>query len=122
VFRWWRFHLQGEYYGKRELVFKNWQNAYNVQLAFLAWQKRILLAADFGQYVATDFEDPPDFLGADLRRQLGELQYRAAAHVYLWRDVFFLTAIWRDRRVEPPPTETGIQITQDARLLFTYRW
>jgi hypothetical protein len=122
IFRWWRFHLQSEYYGKRELVFKNWQNAYNVQLAFLPWQKRMLLAADFGQYLATNFEDPPTFIGADLRRQLGELQYRAAMHVYLWRDVFFLTAIWRDRRVEPPPGETGIQVTQDARLLFTYRW
>ena len=122
ILRWWRFHLQGEYYGKRELVFQNFQNAYNVQLAFLPWQKRLLLAADFGQYLATDFENPPTFLGADLRRQLGETQYRAAAHVYLWRDVFFLTAVWRDRRVEPTPDQSGIQTIQDARLLFTYRW
>ena len=122
IARWWRFHLQGEYYGKRELEFKNWQNAYNAQLGFLAVQKRLFLAADFGQYLATDFEDPPAFVGSDLRRQLGELQYRGAAHVFLWRDVFFATLVWRDRRVEPPPNLDGIQVEQDIRLLFTYRW
>jgi hypothetical protein len=122
VFRWWRFHLQGEYYGKRELVFQNFQNAYNIQLAFLPWQKRLLLAADFGQYLATPFERPPADPGSDLRRQLAETQYRAAAHVYLWRDVFFLTAVWRHRRVEVAPPATGIDTIQDARLLFTYRW
>lgn len=124
IFRWTRIHFTAENYTKRELEFNNWQTAYNVQLAVLAVNKRLLLAGDFGQYIATDFENPPpeDEIGFDLRRQLGELQYRAAAHVFLWRDVFFLTAVWRDRRLEPPPGEEGIQTEQDARLLFTYRW
>lgn len=122
IARWWRLHFQGEYYGKRELEFKNYQNAYNVQLGFLAVQKRLFFAGDFGQYLATDFEDPPAIVGNDLRRQLQELQYRAAAHVYLWRDVFFATVVWRDRRIEPTPAEDGIQLEQDIRLLFTYRW
>ena len=89
--------FSAENYSKRELVFKNWQTAYNVQLGILAWSKRLMVAGDFGQYFATEFENPPEFLGADLRRQLGELQYRAAVHLYLWRDVFYATAIWRDR-------------------------
>ena len=122
ILRWWRFHLQAENYTKRELEFQNWQTAYNVQLGILPWSKRMVVAADFGQYLATDFENPPDVLGYDLRRQLGELQYRAAVHVYLWRDVFYGTLIWRDRRVEPPPGEVGIQVEQDLRLLLTYRW
>jgi hypothetical protein len=90
----------------------------------LPWKKRLMLAGDFGQYYTTEFEDPPDFLGSDLRRQLRELQYRVAAHVYLWRNVFFATLIFRDRRVEPNETQgqRGIQTLQDLRLLLTYRW
>lgn len=122
IFKWKRIILLAENYTKRELVFKNWQTAYNVQLGVLPWAKRLMVAADFGQYLATDFEDPPEMLGADLRRQLRELQYRVAAHVYLWRDVFFLTAIWRDRRVEPSGNRVGIQVVQDLRLLLTYRF
>jgi hypothetical protein len=122
ILRWSRIMFSAENYSKRELVFKNWQTAYNLQLGILAWSKRLMVAGDFGQYFATDFENPPEFLGADLRRQLGEMQYRAAVHLYLWRDVFYATAIWRDRRVEPRPGETGIDVQQDVRLLFTYRW
>jgi hypothetical protein len=122
IVRWRRLQFSAENYTKRELVFKNWQTAYNIQLGVLAISKRLMLAADFGQYLATDFEDPPDVLGYDLRRQLQELQYRAAAHVYLWRDVLFLTAIWRDRRVEPAAGDSGINVIQDMRVLMTYRW
>jgi hypothetical protein len=122
IFKWKRIILLAENYTKREIEFKNWQTAYNVQLGVLAWNKRLMLAGDFGQYLATDFEDPPEMPGTDLRRQLRELQYRAAAHVYLWRDVFFATVIWRDRRLEPTEPRVGIQVAQDIRLLLTYRF
>ncbi|MBC8068453.1 MAG: hypothetical protein IAG13_08975 [Deltaproteobacteria bacterium] len=125
VVRWGRLQFSAENYAKRELVFKNWQTSYNVQLGVLAVTKRLFFAGDFGQYIATDFEEQPAMLGSDLERQIRELQYRAAAHVYLWRDVLYLTAIWRDRRVERPATEDrgkGIDVIQDARLLLTYRW
>lgn len=122
IVRWRRLQFSTEGYGKRELNFQNWQAAYNVQLGVLAVSKRLMFAADWGQYLASKFENPPDILGYDLKRQLKENQYRIAAHVYLWRDVFFLTAIWRDRRVEPTPTQEGIQVLQDLRLLLTYRW
>jgi hypothetical protein len=122
VFRWKRIHLSAENYSKRELAFGNWQTAYNVQLGVLPWSKRLLLAADFGQYYSTEFDRPPTDPGIDLRRQLAELQYRIAAHVYLWRDVFFATLVWRDRRVEPAPPRVGIQTFQDIRLMLTYRF
>lgn len=126
IVRWTRLQFSVEGYGKRELNFKNWQGAYNVQLGVLAVKKRLLFAADWGQYLASEFEDPPENPGYDLRRQLQENQYRVAAHVYLWRDVFFLTLIWRDRRVEPTPAQVedgeGVQTLQDLRLLLTYRW
>ncbi len=124
VFRYWRFHVQGEYYGKRELEFRNFQNAYNVQLGFLAWEKRVLLAGDFGQFLATDFESPPDpgDVQIDLRRQLQSTQWRTAAHVYLWRNVFFASAVYQNRREETAFNEGTFADSQEARLLFTYRW
>ncbi|MGB1698681.1 MAG: hypothetical protein ACPHRO_01925, partial [Nannocystaceae bacterium] len=79
VFRWKRLSLAAEAYGKRELAFKNWQLAYNVQLGVLAVKKRLLFGADFGQYIATNFEAPPASLSYDLRRQLQESAARATA-------------------------------------------
>lgn len=124
IFRWRRIIALVESYGKRELNFKNWQVAVNGQLGVLAIKKRLMLAGDAGTYVGTDFEDPPATLGSDLRRQLREFQYRFAAHTFLWRNVFFATLIFRDRRIEPNEAQgqAGIQKLQDLRLLFTYRW
>jgi hypothetical protein len=140
VFRWKRIQVMGEFYGKRELVFKNWQAAYNVQVGVLAVKRRLLLAADFGQYLATDFENPPDpnNLPYDLRRQTQELQYRVAAHIYLWRDIWLMQLVWADRRVENVTgsvtnTFTGERLELDPllnptfnyqtlRLLFLYRF
>jgi hypothetical protein len=124
IVRWRRLQFSAENYFKRELVFKNYQTAYNLQLGVLAVKKRLFFAADFGQYLTTNFERPPAVPGYDLKRQREEMQYRVAAHVYLWRDVLFMTAIWRDRRVGPAlgTGDTGIDTIQDARLLLTYRW
>jgi hypothetical protein len=125
VFRWKRLILLGEVYGKREVNFRNWQIAFNVQAGVLAIKRRLLIAADFGQYLASDFEAPPDELGSDLRRQLTELQYRVTAHAYLWRDVVVLSMVWRDRFVERAPSSQipeGTDRRADLRLLLTYRF
>lgn len=125
VFRWKRLTMLGEVYGKRELNFKNWQLAFNVQVGVLAVKRRLLFAADFGQYLATPFESPPDELGSDLRRQLQELQYRVVAHVYLWRDVLIGQLVWRDRFVERPPSSVipdGTDRRSDLRLMLLYRF
>ncbi len=125
VFRWRRLILLGEVYAKRELNFKNWQLAFNVQAGVLAVKRRLMFAADFGQYLATEFSAPPDELGSDLRRQLKELQYRMTAHAYLWRDVVVLSLVWRDRFVERAPSSLipeGTDRRADLRLLLMYRF
>ncbi|PRQ04753.1 hypothetical protein ENSA5_05180 [Enhygromyxa salina] len=125
TFRWKRLVLLGEMYGKRELNFKNWQVAFNVQLGVLAVKRRLLLSADFGQYLATPFENPPEELGSDLLRQLKELQYRFAAHIYLWRNVFLAQIVWRDRYVERAPSASipnGTDRRTDLRVLLLYRF
>jgi hypothetical protein len=125
VFRWKRLIMLGEFYGKRELNFKNWQMAFNIQVGVLAVKRRLMFAADFGQYLSTAFENPPDELGFDLRRQLQELQYRVAAHVYIWRNVLMAQIVWRDRFVERAPSATipdGTDRRSDLRVLLLYRF
>jgi hypothetical protein len=125
TFRWKRLIMLGEIYGKRELNFKNWQLAFNVQVGVLAIKRRLLVSGDFGQYLATPFESPPEELGSDLRRQLQELQYRFAAHIYLWRDVFMAQIVWADRFVERPPSTSipdGTDRRTSLRVLLLYRF
>ncbi len=125
TFRYRRLIMLAEVYGKRELNFGSWQAAYNLQVGVLAVKKRLLLTGDFGQYLASPFERPPAELGYDLRRQNQEMQYRAAAHVFLWRELFMLTLLWGDRRVRTSALSTaGAVVTkqQDLRLVFQYRF
>jgi hypothetical protein len=125
VFRYKRLIMLGELYGKRELNFKNWQLAYNVQVGVLAVKRRLLFSADFGQYLSTPFEKPPQDLGTDLRRQLQELQYRVAAHIYIWRNVFMAQIVFRDRFVERAPSAQipdGTDRETDLRVLLLYRF
>jgi hypothetical protein len=127
TFRWRRIILLGEIYGKRELNFKSWGLAYNVQLGILAVKKRLLLATDVGQFLATPFEEPPAELGYDLRRQQQELQYRVAAHIYLWRELFMMSLLWADRRVRTSELVGGVETPkvttmQDLRMIFQYRF
>lgn len=125
TFRYRRLILLGEAYGKRELNFGSYQLAYNIQVGVLPIKKRLLLSGDFGQYLATPFERPPAELGYDLRRQNQEMQYRAAAHVFLWRELFMLTLIWGDRRVRSSPLSSDAAVVtkeQSLRLVFQYRF
>ena len=127
TFRYRRLILLGEVYGKRELNFGSWQLAYNIQMGILAVKKRLLLAGDFGQYRTTPYERPPVELGYDLRRQQQEMQYRVAAHVYVWRELFMLSLLWADRRVLSSnlidnQEKTTVTKNQDIRLVFQYRF
>ena len=125
TFRYRRLILLGEAYGKRELNFGSYQLAYNIQVGVLPIKKRLLLSGDFGQYLATPFERPPAELGYDLRRQNQEMQYRVAAHVFLWRELFMLTLIWGDRRVRSSPLSSDAAVVtkeQSLRLVFQYRF
>jgi hypothetical protein len=53
------------------------------------------------------------------------MQYRAAAHVFLWRELFMLTLIWGDRRVRSSPLSSDAAVVtkeQSLRLVFQYRF
>lgn len=127
TFRYRRLIIGAEVYGKREINFGSWQLAYNIQAGILAVKKRLLFAGDFGQYLTTPFERPPTELGYDLRRQQQTMQYRVAAHVYLWRELFMLSLLWSDQRVRTSNLIDNmdvpkITLNQDLRLIFQYRF
>ena len=88
-----------ETYIKREINFGSWQYAYNISLGYLIVEKYLMAAADFGQYIPGDIDDPPSVSETDIDRQLKELQWRLGLHYYFWRNVGVLSAIYTDRTV-----------------------
>ncbi|MEQ8280240.1 MAG: hypothetical protein RKU31_41605 [Deltaproteobacteria bacterium] len=99
LFRWGHFELIGETYGKRELNFDTWQLSYNIQAGLLVIPKWLFLAADFGQFYATEFDDDVE-LTSELRRIVDETQARFAAHMYVWRNVGLVSFLYTYRFVE----------------------
>jgi len=95
-FRWRRFHLAVEDYTKRVLDFGAWQTAYNVQLAYLLVPKRILLAADYGQYLAGAYDNPPASKEDIDVKPLNESQFRAAIHYYFWKNIGLVSLRYQD--------------------------
>jgi len=124
TFRYRRFVLTGETYLKRELEFEQNQYAYNVQVGFLVVPKLLLVAADFGEYLTGDFGKPPDpnNIPEDLARQLQETQFRAAAHVFLWKNILMASVLFSDRTVDPRPGETEDQKFRELKAVASYRF
>jgi hypothetical protein len=121
-FRSGRFVVFAEAYAKRELAFQFDALGYVVQAGALVWPKRVLLAADFGEFIAGAMAKPPAKLDTDLKKQRNERQWRAAAHVYFYRAVGVLTAMYRDRELQPlkagDPTERERECTLAAQFRF----
>jgi len=109
--RWGHFVLLAEQYTKRVLAFEpvgggapkelfdSTQLAYHVQLGFLAVPKHLMLAADFGEFVADEFSTLTQsvFEGSRLRKPNDERQIRAAAHFYFYRDIGVLSLVYNYR-------------------------
>ena len=113
IFRSGRFVLLGENYSKQELEFDSFQTAYVIQAGFLAIKKRLLLAADFGEYIAGEMKNPPAKLETDLRKQLDERQWRLAAHFYFYRNVGVMSLLYKDRRIQNP---NGPEFNREQQL------
>lgn len=86
-----------ETYIKRELEFGSWQVAWNVSLGYLIVPKLFLVAADVGQYIPGDVDNPPLVAETDIDRQLDELQWRVGLHWFFWRNIGVISAIYTDR-------------------------
>jgi hypothetical protein len=117
-----RFVLLAENYSKWELEFESFQTAYVVQVGFLAIPKRLLLAADYGAYIAGEMKNPPAVLQTDLRRQLDEVQWRVAAHVYLVRNIGLLSLLYTNRAIANADKALDANVEQTVRLEAQYRF
>jgi hypothetical protein len=106
-----RFVFLAEQYTKRLLAFEpvgggaagslfdSTQLAYHMQLGFLAVPKQLMLAVDFGEFMADDFSTFTQsvFSGSNLRKPNDERQIRAAAHFYFYRDIGVLSLVYNYR-------------------------
>ena len=119
-YRW--LSLAAENYTKRELNFKSWQTAYNLQAGWLVWPRHILIGADYGQFLPFKPEKQPDddFQKQILARQLEETQWRVAMHWYFWRNVGVATLIYSDRTIEADSPES--ENTKERKLSLTVQY
>lgn len=105
LFRSGYFVLTTELWGKRELEFQSWQGSYNITFGALAIPDWLMFAADFGQFLASDFENLPpelaaDDLDQDLRRQTNQTQWRVAAHFYAYKNNGVISLLYTDNLTE----------------------
>jgi len=105
ILRWKRLYFQAETYMKRELEYEFNALAWNVQAGLLVLPKRLLLAGDVGEFTAGAMGNVSVLLQPDLKKQLKQLderQWRVAAHLYFWRNIGIISALYRDRVVQAP--------------------
>ncbi|MBL91771.1 MAG: hypothetical protein CMH56_08185 [Myxococcales bacterium] len=122
-FRWNRLILMGEFYGKQELEFESTQMAYNLQAGFLIWPKHLLLAADFGQYLPTEMQNPPEQLETDIRKNLqGQTQWRAALHWFFWRNIGVASVVYSDKLTAPYEEGDNFEYERIVEMVAQYRF
>jgi hypothetical protein len=117
LYRHWRFIVAAESYFKHELEFQTNQFSYNLQLGFLVVPKWLMIAGDIGNFrLLNDFVNPPDPLPTDLRRINDEFQWRAAVHVFIWRNTGIATLIYTDDFIESANEGDENRHTGELRL------
>jgi hypothetical protein len=99
-----RLFAQAETYGKYSMDFEATTMAYNIQAGVLVVPKWFLVAADFGELIAGELKNTPANLDSTLKKQLNERQFRVAAHLYFYRNIGMISALYRNREVADPVT------------------
>ncbi len=123
VFRMNRLVVMAENYSKKEFAFDSLQTAYVVQAGFLVIPKRLLVAADFGEYlIPQQMKNPPATLETDIKKQLDERQWRVAAHMYFYRNIGIVSLLYKNRTVanakEGLPANKEEQVSLEAQYRF----
>lgn len=122
VFRHGPVHLSAEGYVKREFSFQSWQSSYVLNANILAVPRRLLFSAEFAQFIGTNLESAIAS-GETLARPVDQWQLRAAAHVYIFRNIFLGSLIFRENHRGKNPTSLSDNIMErtvelEARFLF----
>ena len=122
VFRQGRLHLSVEPYVKQEFIYDSTQMSYVAQANVLLWPRRLLLSAEFAQFLAADFKKPLPF-ETSLLRPVDEWQVRAALHVYIFRNVFLGSLLFKEHVIAKNPDRLSDNVHArtvelEARVLF----
>ncbi len=145
VIKWWHFFVMAETYWKRQLsspdptsslcqtsqegcpqVGGSWQYSYLVTFGALLWPRHLMLAADFGEYIAGNLDYPPGNPGdprfADLRKQRDERQFRGALHWYAYEQTGLVTLRYKFDDVKNGRFAADGYKNQELSLFATYRF
>lgn len=119
LFRWGRVLASLEGNIKYETNFETVQMSGNLLVGVLVWPKHVYLSADIGGFRASDFknvQELPNPLPTDLSRLTDQLQWRIAAHWYVWRNQGLLTLLYTDSRTESFDAGNDDDIQRELRL------
>ncbi|MBI5611080.1 MAG: hypothetical protein HY902_19565 [Deltaproteobacteria bacterium] len=94
-----RLHFKAEAAYKYEIDYSASSVMYNVQAGFLVIPKYLLVAADFGAFVADDYQ-MGSTARTDVNRQRDEQQFRVAIHGYIWKNVGIASLLYRDDQLQ----------------------
>ena len=122
LFRYKRFQIIAEGFAKRELEFDSYQFAYNAMVGILVWPKKIMIAADVGQFYATEFKNAPAQLNAELKRLGDVMQWRAAIHYFLFGNTGLLSLLYTDQFQEQLAANREDELTKELRLEAQFRF
>ncbi|MEC9071919.1 MAG: hypothetical protein VX938_06040 [Myxococcota bacterium] len=117
-----RLIFMGETYLKWEQEFGSTQTAYNVTLGALLIKKKLMLAMDFGQFMATEYENPPLTEETDLRKIRDERQLRVALHYYFWSNIGLASLLYTDRLLEGEGVGEPDEVERSVKLVGQYRF
>ena len=123
VLRYSRLHLSAESYVKREFVFDSWQGSLLVQANVLVLPRRFLLSAEFGQFLASTMKHLPTSAQSSVVKPVDQWQFRAAAHVYIVRNVFIGSLVFTEDHSQTNAASLGANVLDrivslEARFIF----
>ena len=122
LFRWKRLQVIAEAFGKQELEFESTQIAYNAMLGVLLWPKKLMLAADIGQFYATEFKNAPPELNVELKRLGDVIQWRAALHYFVYGNTGLLSVLYSDKFQEQLAENREDEYTKELRIEAQFRF
>ena len=90
------------------------------RIGLLLWPKHLELGADIGHFTTTPYDNAPEVLETELRRQKDEWQARAALHWYFYRNIGLASLLFTERHIDDPDEDEEIE--RQFRVEIQYRF
>ncbi len=123
VWKWGHFYVNAESYFKRELAFGSWQVSYLARAGFLLWPRHLAMGVDFGEFLSSDYDNPPpaEEVGDEIERIRDERQARAVLHWFAYGQTGRVSLLYtyRDVKKNEQFDKDGYKL-QELSLAATY--